>query len=829
MRALAFSFSMLKRDWRSGEIRLIAIALIIAVGAVTAISFFTDRVRQAMEMQASVLLAADLAVDSLAPLPETLTEKAHALNLKTARTLVFRSMVSVHDKLQLAEVKAVDEHYPLRGRLLVAEHPFDRPAVTDQIPAPGTVWLNAQLIQALHLAVGQEIELGTARFVVNKVLLFEPDRGIEVFHIAPRLLMNIDDVPATGLLSWGNWAHHRLLLSGARKDIETYRLWARDVLDKKQRLIRVRDAQPQLKAILERADQFLGLVALISVCLAGIAIATAARRFAARHLDSCAVMRCLGAAQGFILRVYALTMLWLGLATSVIGCVVGFLAQFGLASLSTDLTAGKLPSPSLLPVLTGTLTGLIALLGFAMPPLMRLKDVPPARVLRRDLLPHRRPAYTVYLSAILAIAVLITWHAGELRLALYVLGGSFATVSVLAIASWILVNGLKLLRSQVGVAWRYGFTNVARRSGSSVVQIVALGLGIMVLLLLTLVRSDLLADWQARVPPEAPTHFVINIQPDEVAAVRDFFVNKGLPAPTLYPILHGRLLAINGAPAVPESYAERRARQMAKREFHLTWLVELPAGNRIVAGRWWSPDDIEAHQFSIESGLAETLGIALGDTLTYQVADQQITATVTSLRSVEWESFNPNFFVIVPPRLLDSYPATYITSFYLPQHKKPLLSELVKTFPSVTLLEVAALIRRIRSIIDQVTMAVEFIFTFTLVAGLLVLFAAIQSTRDERLHETAVLRTLGASRQTIVHGLVTEFLSLGMVAGLVAALGATAIGYVLANNVFESGYYFNSWLLVLGLLVGGLGVGIAGFIGTRSVLRIPPLETLRRR
>jgi putative ABC transport system permease protein len=829
MKPLTFSLATLRRDWRSGEIRLIAAALIIAVSAVTTVSFFVDRLRQGMEAEAGTVLGGDLVVESRSPLPKTFIAKAHALGLETTQTVSFRSMVPAGDRLQLAEVKAVEKNYPLRGRLMVGETPFNKqPTEIRQAPAPGTAWLDPQLTQALNQTVGDEIELGQLRLVVGKVLLLEPDRGSQLFNIAPRLLMNLEDVERTGLLLPGSQARYRLLLAGVPREIASYKHWAKNHVPENARIIGVRDGRPELRTALQRADQFLTLAALTSVFLAGVAIAIAARRYADRHQDNCAVMRCLGAPQKLIIQIYALTMLWLGLATSLIGCLVAWLAQSVLAYLISQMLGGELPPASLLPLLTGTLTGLIALLGFALPPLMQLKNVPPSRVLRRDAgISHQR-AHTVYLGALIAIAALIPWQSGEIVLTLYVLGGSILTVLVLATWSWLLINGLRLLRSRVGVAWRYGFASLARRAGSSIVQTIALGLGIMVMLLLTVVRSDLLANWQANLPPDAPNHFVINIQPDQVKAVQAFFAKQGQPTPLLYPNIHGRLIAIGNTPIDAKHYSDHRAQHLARREFHLTWASELQTDNRIVAGRWWSPQNLESPQFSVEVELAQTLGIKLGDSLTFQVAGQKVDGTVTSLRAVEWNSFNPNFFVIASPGLLDDYPGTYLTSFYLPEGNQSLLVALVQQFPSVTILDVAALIRQIRTIIDQVILTVEFIFAFTVAAGLVVLFAAIQSTTDERLYESAVFRALGASRGTILRALAAEFLSLGAVAGTVAAMGAMAIGYLLAERVLHTGFHFNGWLLILGLLAGSLGVSLAGLLGTRSVLQIPPFQSLRQ-
>jgi putative ABC transport system permease protein len=826
MPALQHSFKTLRREWRSGELRLIAAALIVAVAAVTAVTLFTDRVRQAMVLRANTLLAADLALDSSFPIPEPYFEEARRLGLETAQTLSFRSMLVVGERMQLVEVKAVQGNYPLRGRLAVGTNPFAAPSPTDTVPEPGTAWPDAQLVQVLKLAPGQEITLGDAKLAVGPVLLYEPDRGGETFHIAPRLLMNGADVPATGLIAPGSRVSYRLLVAGEPKAIADYQSFVEARPNEAVELVSVRDARPALRVTLERGEQYLRLTALASLFLAGIAIAMAARRFAIRHLDHCAILRTLGATQGFILRIYALCLLWLGLLTSALGCLVGAGAQFVLARLLTGLVEGDLPAPSWTPLAIGAVTGLTALIGFALPPIAQLRHTPPARVLRRDLGSGHPPAHLIYVAAIATLLVLTSWHAQELWLTLYVVGGSFATTAALALCGWVLVLGLRPLCRRVGIAWRYGLANIARRGAASVAQSVALGLGIMAILLLTVVRGDLLANWQARLSPDAPNHFAINIQPAEVEALRAFFAEHGRPRPTLYPIVHGRLRAIAGNPVEVERYEDERARRFAGREFHLTWAAELPHDNRVLAGRWWGSG--AAREFSVEAELAALLGIRLGDRLRFQILDQDLEGTVTSLRSVAWDSFNPNFFVIAAPGMLDAFSENYITSFYLGREQKSWLFDLVKRFPSVTLLDLAALMDEIQAIIDRVAMAVEFVFGFALLSGLLVLFAAVHATLDERLRESAVLRTLGAGRGVVARGLAAEFLALGVIAGLLAAVGASGIGFLLARHVFDIAFTFNPALLAYGIVGGGLGVTAFGLIATRPVLNSAPLETLRR-
>jgi putative ABC transport system permease protein len=827
MKALYFSWRALRRNWRAGELKVLAGALVIAVASITSVGFFTDRVRLAMSHQAAELLAADLVVSASHPPLAEWQQHAQQLQLRTARTTSFPSVVLSGDNTQLVDVKAVSVGYPLRGALRVAETPFGAERVAPGIPAPGTIWADARLMDALGLKVGATLDLGALHFKIADVLAYEPDRGGNMFSFAPRVLMNDADLAATRLLGPGSRASYQLLLAGKPEVLGAMRAWIEPRLHEGERVLDVRDARPELKTALERAEKFLGLAALVSVLLAGVAVATAARRYSARHLDGAAVMRCLGATQGFVTRLHLLEMLWLGLAASLIGCVIGYAAQEVLAQLQAGFFARQLPAPSLQPVLVGVSTGMILLLGFALPAILRLKSVPPARVLRRDLGPLPAGALSVYGAALAAVTALLLWQAADVQLTLYVLAGAAGTLLGLALVAYALVRALNLLRGQVGVAWRYGFANIARRAQGSVAQILAFGLGIMVLLLLSLVRSDLLAAWQAKLPPDAPNQFVINVQPAQVQPMEAFFAAHGLKEAQLYPMVRGRLTAVNGRPVSPDDYPDDRARRLVEREFNLSWAAKPQNDNRIVAGRWWNAGERGAHEVSVEQGLAETLGLKLGDELTYQIADRSVSVKITSLRKVEWDSFRANFFVVAPPGLLDGYPATWITSFHLESANRDLLATLVRSFPNITLIDVDALMTKVRDIMDRVNLSVQYVFLFTLLAGLTVLYSAIQSTQDERLYESALLRTLGASRAHVLKGLAAEFVMLGLLAGVLAAFAASLAGFILARQVFHLAYTFNPWLWLVGLAGGALGVGLFGILGARFVLNRPPLQSLR--
>jgi len=823
---LRLSLRALQRDWRSGELRVLALALAIAVASITSVGFFTDRVHQVIERQASELLGADLVVISSAPIDHRFA--GHARGLQLAPTVTFPSVALAGDKTELLEVKAVGAGYPLRGTLRVADVPYGKTSPTHAIPARGTVWLDPRALARIGLRVGDKLTLGASNLTIAKVLSYEPDRGGDMFSIAPRLLMNLDDVPDTQLIGSGSRVTYRLLIAGAPEALVMFRRWVETRLRPGERLQDVRDARPELRAVLDRAERFLGLAALVSVVLAGVAIATAARRYAARHLDGTAVMRCLGATQGFIARLYLLQMLWLGLGASLIGCAIGYLSQEVLAYLLSGLVAASLPAPSAFPMVIGISTGLATLLGFGLPPILQLKDVPPARVLRRDFdqLPAR--SISAYAVAVAVVTGLMFWQTRDFRLTFYLLAGTAGTLVALAAMAYTLVRALNTLRTQVGVAWRYGLANIARRAGASATQVVAFGVGIMVLLLLSLVRRDLLTAWEHSLPADAPNQFVINVQPDQVRALQLFFAEHGLTHTVLYPMVRGRLLAIDGRAVVAANYGDERARRLVEREFNLSWAARPQRDNRIIAGKWWTPAQYGEPLVSVEKGLADTLGIRLGDELSYRVADQDISVKVASLRMVEWDSFRVNFFVVAPPGLLENYPATYVTSFHLAAAEHGLVGKLVQHFPNLTVIDVEAIMTKVRNIMQRVSLAVEYVFLFTLLAGLTVLYAAIQATQDERLYETALLRTLGASRRQLLQGLAAEFILLGVLAGLLASVAATVSGYVMAQRLFHLDYRFDPLLWLIGLIAGGLGVGAFGLWGTRFVFARPPLQTLRR-
>lgn len=822
---LMLALRLLWRDQRAGELALIAAAIVIAVASVTTVGFFTDRVHQGLGRQANQLLGADLVIVSDRPIDTALEAEARTRGLSVARMTRFPSMAIRGERNLLVSVKAVTAGYPLRGELRIGNELYGPDRRAETIPERGTAWVDERFYTQLGLAPGDKVELGRMALSVKAIVTHEPDAAIGFLNSAPRIVINEADLEATGLVQPGSRIGYRVQMAGRAELVAAYRSWALERLQPGQKIEGIRDARPEIRAALDRAEKFLSLAALVSVVLAAVAIGLSARRFLQRHLDACAMMRCLGASQGTVFRLYLIHFVVLGIVASAVGCAIGVGAQALLAHWLGSLVLVELPGPGVRPALHGLLTGLALLLGFALPPLASLGRVPTLRVLRRELGAPRASGVATYAAGYAVIAALILWKAQGLRLGGMVLGGFTAAMLIAGGITWLMLKGASRLRSQ-GLTWRYGVANLRRRPLGSVIQVVALGIGMMALLVLTLVRHDLLHAWRTSLPPDAPNRFVVNIQPDQVQALRAFFDSHGVRQPTLFPMVRGRLVQINERQVSSSDYPDERARRLIDREFNLSWAQRLQADNQLIAGRWWSAG-LPAPQFSVEDGIAETLGMKLGDSLTFDIAGAQVKARVTSLRKVDWDTFNVNFFVIAPPGMLEPHPATYVTSFYLPPGNAALLAGVMREFPNLLLIDVAQVLGQVQKMIDQVARAVQFIFLFTLLAGLTVLYAAIASTQDERLYQATVMRTLGASRRQLRRAIVAEFAVLGTLAGLLAAAGATALGFVIATQVLNLTYTFNSMVWIAGAFAGAVGIAIAGYAGTRSVLNVPPLEAMR--
>ena len=820
---------LLVRDWRAGELRILSAAIIIAVAASTAIGFFTDRLGRGMVNQSADFLGADLVLESPRPVAAEWLAEARETGLQTSEALKFSSVLVAGDQLQLGGVRAVEAGFPLRGRLRTAAGPFLTDAEDTGIPVVGEAWAAPRLLTRLGLDSGDSLTVGERTLLIRKVLTFEPGQAGSPFGVAPRLLMNLADVPATGVVQPGSRLTYQYLFAGAEQDIARYRGWLKPRLGPSHRLIGVQEGRRAVGSALERAERFLGLAIMAAIVLAGVAIAMAARRYSERHFDMSAMLRCLGATQRDLLALYLAQLLVLGLLASAAGCLLGWLAQQGLLALLVELLPMAPSATSAWPVLAGLLTGLVVLAGFALPPVLRLKDVSPLRVLRRELSPLTGNAWLVYGAAITAVLLLMWRYTGNAKLTLAALAGGAAASAVLGLLGFILLALGRRLHTRVGVAWRFGLNNLWRRRRASVSQILAFGLALMAMAVIALVRSDLLNTWQSQLPVDVPNHFAINIMPEQVEAVRGFMAAHAVETTQIYPMVRGRLVTINDAPVRQAVTKEAQSDNALNRELNFTWTTELQEDNRILRGRWWRAGDAGRPLVSVESKLAERLGIEVDDYLGFTVGDEAFTARVASIRSVQWDSFRPNFYMVFPPGVIERFAATWMTSFHLPPGDKPMLIELVRNYPAITVLEMDLILAQVERIFRQVTLAVEYVLLFVLLAGFAVLFAALQASLDERLYEGALLRALGASRRQLRSGHLVEFITLGALAGLVAAIGTECLAWVLYSQVLHFDYSFKWPVWIAAPLTGAVLIGAAGYRGTRPVVERSPVLLLRER
>ena len=837
------SLRMTARDWRAGELRFLLVALIVAVSALSSVGFFIDRMRAGLNRDAHQLLGADLLVNADEPIQQRWKDEAARRGLLIAETVTFQSMAQTGEgeasMAQLSAVKAVSSGYPLRGQLGISTNPDDASRAigqrTTDTPAPGTVWVDANLLPALRVGVGGTIQLGDKEFRIAQLIATEPDKGASFSNFAPRVMLSLQDLPATGLVDAFSRVTYRLQVASTERNelagVAAFETWLRaEIAARNVRGVRIEtleNGRPEMRATLDRADSFLSLVGLLSAMLAAVAVAMAARRFMQRHLDACAMLRCLGMTQNQVGALYLIEFAIVGLAGSLLGVAVGFGAHFILVQMIGNLLPPDLPPVSVLPALQGVATGMLLLVGFALPPVLQLRNVPHNRVIRREAASPQPLALATYGLGIGVFLLLLLWQAGDTRLALMTAGGFLGGLAVFALVSWL---GLHLLRQLRGISrnqsWRFAITSLQRRPGATVVQVVSLSLGLMALLLLTVVRGDLMSAWRTATPPDAPNRFIINIQPEQAQGVEQQLRGAGVQNVFLYPMIRGRLTHINGTQLTRNTYQNGDARRLAEREFNLSTVADLPETNEIIAGKWYqdAPGVAEA---SVEQGLAKTLGLKLGDVMRFDMAGLPVEAKVTSLRKLEWGSMRANFFVIINPAAMANAPKSYMTAFHLPGSAGNLTNALTRAYPNLTVIDVSGIIRQLQEVLDQVVVAVEFLFMFTLASGVLVLYAALMGSQSERTREAGLLRALGATRGQLATAQRIEFVLVGGLSGVLAATGAAAMGWVLAEYVFKFPWKFEPQVWLAGVVVGAACALVGGWLGLRSVLRQPPLQTLR--
>lgn len=827
MKAVAFALRSFGRELRSGEVLVLLAAVALAVAALTAVGFLTDRIGKAVARQANEVLAADLRLRSQESIPDTWREKAREFGLQTAETNTFPSVVFFGDLSALATIKAVSETYPLRGDVRVSDTLFGEQRIVDGIPATGEVWADGALLARIDADVGDELTVGESSLLVTAVLTYRPDQSIGFASLAPSLLMNIGDIPASGLIGEGSRVGYALLVAGDELAVTAFNEAIQDDLPDSLRASNREESSERAYRAADRAQRFLSLTAVISLLLSAVAVAMSARRFAHRRMDTVALMKSLGATQRFVIAVAVVQLMLLGVLGVIVGSVVGFAAEEVLSRILADLIAGDLPPVGLMPVVLASGSALVLLVGFALPSLIQLRNTPPLKVLRHDAMPPAPSRLLVAGMSLAAVAALLYRAVGDARMLIILLGGIVVIAAALYLVGRGLVATMGHFRSGVGVAWRYGLANVARRGRDSAVQVVAFGLGLTVLLLLTIVRTDLLEGWRQTLDEDAPNHFMINIQPHELDSVAGIYTTAGIEAPTFMPLIRARMSTINGESVKDREYPDPGGRWMANREANLSFAATLSSSNEILQGEWWPEDYSGPPLVSIEEEAALETGLAIGDRMTFVVAGRELEATVASIRKINWDSFQPNFFMVFSPGALDGVPTTYISSLRLEKEQQPVLVKLVRAHPSISVIDIDSILQQIRGIVEKASLAVQAVFIFTLAAGIAVLFAAVQSTIDERRFESAMLRALGARKRTVFAGVMAEFAALGAAAGILASGGASILAAIVAVQLFELPYEFNPFLWVAGIAAGVLVVCASGFIAARGAVNAPPVDVLR--
>lgn len=825
------SLKLLWRDWRGGELNVLIAALLVAVTTVTSIGLFTDRIRNSILDETGSLLAADAQIraGSRQTIDDAVREQAQAAGLQTADMVTFQAMAFGADgNLQLSSVKAVSSAYPLKGEVVLADEPFGIGEPITEGPAPGEAWLTSRLFPALGIEVGDTIGLGNTELTVTAALISEPDSAGSFFGVGPRVLINAADIDATGAVQLGSRVRYRLLLGG---DVAGFRDQFEqnfgDATDYQYRWVDPSEANDGISSALERAESFLMLAGSLGVMLAGVALALASRRYADRQLGHVALLKTLGLTPRRIAWLYAGNLMVLGVLVVLAGLALGWFLHWGFLELAGDLLPRELEPAGIRPLLIGFLTGLICLLAFAFPPVWVLRQTPPARVLRSELeggtLGRR---LTLALGAV-AVVALVWLYSGDLWLTAALLGGGLVTVLGVSLLAVLLIAVVRRYGSRLGTTWRLGLASLQRHSRQNAFQIMVFAIALMLLFVLTLLRSSLIGEWQNQLPEGAPNHFAFNLFEDERPGFEAVLDSADVEREPFYPMIRGRLTEVAGE--AMEARLERLQPEGDdfRRELNLTWSDTLADDNEIIAGDWWQDGDAALSRVSVEEEFAEDLEINIGDELSFDIGGQAVTAEVASIRSVQWDSMAPNFYIIFSGPILDGAGAAYLTSFYLSPEQKPMLAELMRQYPTVTLIEVDAIISQIQSIVGQVTVAVEFILALVLVAGFIVLLASVQATLDVRLMESAILRTLGAKSALVRGGLWIEFAALGALAGLLGAFGAEAALAYFQVEMLNLEWTPHTALWLSGPFIGALVIGTIGVVSTRRVIKAPPMVVLK--
>lgn len=820
---LRMATRLLWREARSGELTLILLALLLAVTSTTAIALFSARLELAMQARSNEMLGADLRLQSSTVIDDAWQAEAQRLGLKTARTLAFPSVVLAGDDMTLAAVKATDDAYPLRSVLRVKQAGQSAAQLMNHGPQPGEAWVEPRLLALLNIGLGDEVEVGTLRLTVTGEIAEESDRGGNFYSLSPRLMMHWSDAQASGLTATGGRLNWRLLVTGDEAALQQWREFREP--EPNQRFESLEDGNQAVARTLDRARRYLGIAALLAVVLASVAVAISARRYASRHFDISALMRTFGLAQAQVWRIYASQLLLLGIMATALGLGLAALLQQGLLAALSGLIPEDLPQAPASAWWLGASAGLLSLLGFALPYLLPLARVTPLRVLRRDLEPVPLAGWLITALALGALTVLLWLFTGDALLSVgTMLGGGVLVLLMLFVLHGLIRFARKRLAGrELPLALRFAWQHISRNSRESAGQMLAFALTLMVMLVIANLRSDLLADWQASLPDDAPNVFAINIQSYERDEFRQALTDAGLKHEKLYPMVPGRLLTINGQSVQDLKVADDPA---INRDLALTSDSELPASNTVTEGDWQTLLQ-GIGQLSIEEKLAQRLGVGMGDTLGFSAGGVEFSATVSSIRSVDWGAMTPNFYMMFSADVLQALPANYLTSFYLPSASQSLLTDLIRRYPGVTLLDMQAVIGQIQGVLAQVTMAVELILLFVLAAALLVMLASLVAGLPERLREGAVIRTLGGSSALLRRAHITEFMLLGLLSAVLALAGAEAVCFGLYAGLLDIPYTGLGWVWLWLPPLSALLLALPGTVLLRRTVTVAPLGVLR--
>lgn len=824
------AWQQLKANWRAGDLRVLLLALVLAVAAITSVNAFSQRIAGHLNSQGGILLGGDLVIISDHAIPERYFEQARKLGLKVTHSAEFPSMLVHQTRSQISEIKALENAFPLRGDFSVRLAADAAPTLLTHPPTKGEVWLEPRLINVLALQIGDQVNLGNHPLKVSGILEREPSRGGDMFNFAPRVMMNAQDLAATGLIQFGSRVKYQLIVAGEKPQLDAFSTWAAQQLQRGERLEDVKTARPEIKSALDKAEIFLGLSAMVSVMLAIVAMLLASGPYLNRNLDTFAMLRCFGATTRMIQTILLWQTVLVALLGGLVGCLLGFALQEGLAALAGRLFVESLAPTTIWPFALGLLISLLVMLALMWPHLSAIRAMPTVTILRRETEVNLKQDWLNYLPIALVVIMLMFWQAKTLKMAMAVSVGLVLTCMIVGALAYAMVHVLFKLRLRsnrpIATSIQIGLTNLRRRMRLSVAQMIAFSLGMMVIVLLSIIKTDLMAVWRDSLPTNAPNRFVINLQPDQLQAFNQTFTNQALPPPQVHAMVRARLVAINQKKVNADSYQNERAKRLVSREFNLSWAANMQADNKLLEGQWWKPEDAGKPYVSLEQELAQNLNIRFGDTLSYDVAGTPLTLKVTSIRKVEWDSMRANFFAVTPPQTIDQLPASYMTAFYLSPQQAAFVQQLVSTFPNLTVIDVAALMEQVRAIMEKMSVAVSYVFLFSLVTGLAVLYAGLIATQSARIRESTLLRVLGASKRQVSMAMLAEFFAIALCAVLVAVLLANAVAWYVSTHLLEIAYTWNATISGLAIFSALLLIPLAAWLVLRSYLNIPPKQLL---